>query len=72
MSSWSEHCFAGQRTGLESPPVVLEHIHDAVDHFLGEAHAPPIDFAGDWTEVDGESRLRFAEERFTPLTKRVS
>ena len=39
MLSRSEHRFAGQRTSFESSHIILEHVHDAVDYFLGEAHA---------------------------------
>ena len=47
MSSRSEHCFAGQRTSLESRHVILECVNDAVDYFLRETHATPVDFGCD-------------------------
>ena len=59
MSSRSEHRLAGQRTSFESPRIILEHVHDAVDHFLRETHAPPVDIGYDRTKVDG--RLGFDE-----------
>jgi hypothetical protein len=75
MSSLREHRFAGQRTGLESPPVVSEHIHNALNYFLRETHTPPVDFGGDCTEIDGGlgfDDLWLAEVRFTPSTKCVA
>ena len=59
ISSRSEHRLAGQRTSFESPRIILEHVHDAVDHFLRETHAPPVDIGYDRTKVDG--RLGFDE-----------
>jgi len=47
-----EHRLTSQRTGLESSKVVLEHIHDVVNEFLGEAHASVMNRGGNWTEVD--------------------
>ena len=47
MSSRSEHCFAGQRTSLESRHVILECVNDAVDYFLRETHATPVDLGCD-------------------------
>ena len=58
-SSRSEHRFAGQRTSLESLHIVLEHIHNEVDYFLVETHAPPVDFGCDRTKIDYLGGLRF-------------
>ena len=70
MPSRREHCFAGQRTSLESPPIILEHVHNAVDYLLREAHAPPVDFGYDGTKVYGGLRFDgLAKERSTPSMK---
>ena len=68
MSSRNEHCFAGQRTGLESPHIGLEYLHDAVYYFLGETHASPVDSGHDRIKVDGFG----GKERFTPSAESVT
>ena len=72
MSSRSEHCFAGQRTSLESCHIVLEHVNDAVNYFLRETNATPVDFGCGQTKIDYLGGLRFdavSEERFMPSTE---
>lgn len=73
VSRQSKHCFAGQRTNLKSLPVVLERVHNAVDHFLKEIHAPSVNFGSNQAEVKDGSRFdEFAEQRFTPRTECVT
>lgn len=61
----------------------MEYVHDAVDYFLGETHASPVNSGCDLTKIDegkgfggsdgglglDEDDFWFSEERFTPLAK---
>lgn len=58
MPSGSEHCSTRQRTCFEGLDVVVEHVHDIVDNFLGQTHTSVVDRDGYRVEVDRFRWLR--------------
>lgn len=70
MSGRTEHCFTSQRTRFEGSNVVVKHVHDFVNEFLGKTHATVMDRSGNCTEVDRS--LCHPNERPHPSAERLS
>ena len=66
-SGRSEHCFARQRTRFEGSKIIIKHVQNVVDNFLGETHAAVVDCTRDWVEVN--RLLRPPVEQSKPSTE---